>query len=462
MEDLKKIQEFFSKPLDENRKLTFNDFVRMVRDDMMAGSAPDERPSEELVGKRAKAYYNEYLQGASVDDLFEDVNEISKEDAWKEYQEKRHVTDKTASVARKDFDKGWDEGKFRDGNYMSMEEAETPVSEDIPDIIAVDVPLFIRLLEFAREDAGDDMDLHEVAERAIEAVKARGVLSMDDYDTLIPPKEELDEALIVTKDKINRLARQVAAHISKQKNTRDAQEFLRKAIEDAYAKVFDADEYEIKENALGFSDVAKFGKEAESKIDNAVRGDSRYTFGNDPYADDQLRYKYAKKMGFLEEKKEIKEGVWSLGTSQEIKDAIHTLETWYESDARQISALFDDKDNSNWFYNVVGDDLFHDYLNRVETAAASDNTDGAHNAVGDAIGRAEELLAFVQKREGLNEEEAGEADMVASDIQKAMNAVKGDESKTHQLKQARIAMNKGDLEKAKKIADRIAKQLKSK
>jgi hypothetical protein len=158
----------------------------------------------------------------------------------------------------------------------------------------------------------------------------------------------------------------------------------------------------------------------------------------------------------------LKEGVWSLGSANEIKDAIHTLEMWYELDARQISALFDDKDNSNFFYNIVGDDLFHDYLNRVETAAAADDTDRAHNNVGDAIGRAEELLAFVQKREGLNEEEAGEADMVASDIQKAMNAVKGDESKTHQLKQARIAMNKGDLKKAKKIASRIAKQLKSK
>ena len=158
----------------------------------------------------------------------------------------------------------------------------------------------------------------------------------------------------------------------------------------------------------------------------------------------------------------LNEGVWSLGTPQEIKDAIHTLEMWYELDTRQISALFDDRDNENYFYNVVGDDIFHDYLNRVEKAAAVDDTDSAHNAVGDAIGRAEELLAHVQKREGLNEEEAGEADMVASDIQKAMNAVKGDESKTHQLKQARIAMNKGDLDKAKKIASRIAKQLKSK
>jgi hypothetical protein len=59
-----------SRTQNESKKLTFNHFVQMVRDDMMAGTAPDERPSEKLVGKRAKAYYNEYLQGASVDDLF--------------------------------------------------------------------------------------------------------------------------------------------------------------------------------------------------------------------------------------------------------------------------------------------------------------------------------------------------------------------------------------------------------
>ena len=57
----------------------------------------------------------------------------------------------------------------------------------------------------------------------------------------------------------------------------------------------------LEENALGFSDIAKFGREAESKIDIAVRDDSRYTFGNDPYADDQLRYEYAKKFGYVNE-----------------------------------------------------------------------------------------------------------------------------------------------------------------
>ena len=95
----------------------------------------------------------------------------------------------------------------------------------------------------------------------------------------------------------------------------------------------------------------------------------------------------------------LNEGTWSLGSANEIKDAIHTLEMWYELDAREISALFDDKDNSNFFYNIVGDDLFHDALDRAEREAAADSTDRAHNAVTDAIGRAEELLAVVRERE---------------------------------------------------------------
>jgi hypothetical protein len=65
-------------PLEEAKKLTYNNFVQMVRDDMMAGASPDEKPSDEQVKKRAKAYYNDYLQGASVDSLFEAKKKAKK------------------------------------------------------------------------------------------------------------------------------------------------------------------------------------------------------------------------------------------------------------------------------------------------------------------------------------------------------------------------------------------------
>ena len=201
MEDLKKIQEFFSKPLDESEFSPIG-YARKVYKNMM-----------------------------SLADAAKEAN-ISQTQLLK--------------LVRDNFDK----------DFQMTFEAETNVSDDIPDIIAVDVPLFIRLLEFAREDSKSDLDLHDIAERAIEAVKLRGVLSMDDYETLIP-SGDLDEGkLVVTKDKIDNMARRLAAQISKQKNTSDAQDFLRKAIEDAYAKVFASDEYEIREEE-GYSQYLK-------------------------------------------------------------------------------------------------------------------------------------------------------------------------------------------------------------
>jgi hypothetical protein len=58
------------------------------------------------------------------------------------------------------------------------------------DIIKVDVPLFIRLLEYAREDAKTDMDLHDVAENIIRLSETGGVLSMKDYNAIVGSTEE--------------------------------------------------------------------------------------------------------------------------------------------------------------------------------------------------------------------------------------------------------------------------------
>jgi hypothetical protein len=58
------------------------------------------------------------------------------------------------------------------------------------DVIKLDVPLFIRLLEYAREDAKNDMDLHELADNIIEMSSEGRVLSMDDYEFVLPTNEE--------------------------------------------------------------------------------------------------------------------------------------------------------------------------------------------------------------------------------------------------------------------------------
>ena len=70
---------------------------------------------------------------------------------------------------------------------VNEEEAE---AKDAVDTITMDVPLFIRMLEFAREDAKADVDLHDVAEKAIEINKSKETLSMQDYEDIIPAMDE--------------------------------------------------------------------------------------------------------------------------------------------------------------------------------------------------------------------------------------------------------------------------------
>lgn len=81
--------------------------------------------------------------------------------------------------------------KYNPKNPKSLEEQEDKI-----DTISMDIPLFIRMLEYAREDAAEDVDLHDVTEKANLLCKERGILSMEDYDEIISSTEDkpLDES----------------------------------------------------------------------------------------------------------------------------------------------------------------------------------------------------------------------------------------------------------------------------
>jgi len=53
------------------------------------------------------------------------------------------------------------------------------------DTVTVDIPLLIRLFEYAREDAKTDLDLHIVAKNMIQKGNRGKVLTIHDYDCLV-------------------------------------------------------------------------------------------------------------------------------------------------------------------------------------------------------------------------------------------------------------------------------------
>jgi hypothetical protein len=65
--------------------------------------------------------------------------------------------------------------------------------QDALDTISMDIPLFLRMLEYAKEDAQEDVDLHDVTQRATELSKTKSFLSMEDYNEIIAAPQEIEE-----------------------------------------------------------------------------------------------------------------------------------------------------------------------------------------------------------------------------------------------------------------------------
>jgi len=80
------------------------------------------------------------------------------------------------------------EGQFVALDVPMIEEETNPT-----DKITMDVPLFIRMLEYAREDAKTDMDLHDVTEKALALSTSGATLTMANYENIAG--KSLDEAL---------------------------------------------------------------------------------------------------------------------------------------------------------------------------------------------------------------------------------------------------------------------------
>jgi hypothetical protein len=79
------------------------------------------------------------------------------------------------------------EGQFVALDVPMIEEETNPT-----DKITMDVPLFIRMLEYAREDAKTDMDLHDVTEKALALSTSGETLTMANYESIAG--KSLDEA----------------------------------------------------------------------------------------------------------------------------------------------------------------------------------------------------------------------------------------------------------------------------
>jgi len=149
--------------------------------------------------KGGKRVYDAILQ-AFIDDRFDITNKVIQgmTNNLSEDKEKNKLYYKNIAFLDK---KGLTNNRFSDkdiqiANKMlsqgqfKLDEAK---EEDKVDTITMDIPLFLRMLEYSREDASQDMDLHDVTEKSNLLGKERGILSMEDYEEIVGAAEEIKE-----------------------------------------------------------------------------------------------------------------------------------------------------------------------------------------------------------------------------------------------------------------------------
>jgi hypothetical protein len=70
-------------------------------------------------------------------------------------------------------------------NSVDYIQSRQPVDYNFDSTISLSIPLLIRMMEYAKEDAKTDMDLHFATENMIQLAKTKKSLHMDDYESIV-------------------------------------------------------------------------------------------------------------------------------------------------------------------------------------------------------------------------------------------------------------------------------------
>lgn len=76
-----------------------------------------------------------------------------------------------------------------------VEPDPTPKQQFNPsDRVTMDIPLLLRIMEYSKEDAKTDMDLHHVVERLVDLSQNGQTLSMSNYNTIVGTVSEAGDS----------------------------------------------------------------------------------------------------------------------------------------------------------------------------------------------------------------------------------------------------------------------------
>lgn len=153
-------------------------------------SSPDEGLDEDLLlGFRGAVenYRKDPKNKESIKELFRQARGFEGDDIQHKFQ--NAVNAFKSDEAYRGSDENIDDelGTDQEGGVVAVEEPVVSPQDDrsCECDLNLDMSLFIRLLEYAKEEAKEDVDLHFVAENLQKVCNSKGCATMEDYDDII-------------------------------------------------------------------------------------------------------------------------------------------------------------------------------------------------------------------------------------------------------------------------------------
>ncbi len=128
-----------------------------------------------------------------IRELYESKTKKAEPSKPRNFVAKNAMATTSGAGAHKDKKKAMKQGDVKHKKKEFAEGSDIAPLNNPTDTVEMDVPLMIRLFEYAREDAKTDMDLHDVAEKLIQLSAEGRTLTMQDYNAIVGIKKEVVE-----------------------------------------------------------------------------------------------------------------------------------------------------------------------------------------------------------------------------------------------------------------------------
>jgi len=324
--------------------------------------------------------------------------DLNKDGKLSDYEEKRGAA----------IEKNLDEMDLNDPVAMKMRAAKDKLS---------------KMRAANAGDDGNDKFFDAAKLRALKKKRAEIMLDMEQ-------EAEMEGGPIA--DKYGDMLNVIDAEIAKQNAMMGLEEDLDLGHEDNEPHMLKADLYRIGKYAMELYQMVD-GFEGQGEVDFPHWWQSKIIKSKDMlvsakhYLDFEVNEPQIDAMVDVASEEDVideplREGVWSLGSINDIKAAIQTMEMGLDMDDTELEQHL--QDNEAYFYNVLGDDELHDPLSRAYDQAAMGNEDRAHNELSDAIGRAYDLLKMqMGKEQDLTNENIDQLELPSTTATKANTAI---------------------------------------